>query len=785
VALASRRGSAIVFTDALLNLLDADEAAAICAHELAHIEYYNARRLRRLSAGTLGFVGIAVTLPIAARLIGLSSPVVPLIAWAGLLLSGAVWLARHRQKNETSSDVRAALVTGDPEALIRALTKLYAAGRMPRRLQRELERQATHPSLARRIRDIRLAAGRDAFTRPPDTTIVTPDGHTRVTFGPDRLHWHEGEAATHSLSYSHLSELRVHAWSAGRTSLVAVERAGRRWEVPLGAADISAVQAALDAVDQQLGDPAARSPWSAAARGVAGVAAMFALWAGQLSAGLVAALAMARPTRRLRAAAGTASVAAGFLSLRASLESGDALVGGRALMISFAILTIAAGVGLLILVVARPEDPPMPGRDRTTQVVAALGAFAALFVGVLVAQSRDVVAFHIWSRSLSIAAILPLALAAALAVWDRRPVRYLSVPVGSVGALVLAASFPAFLDAFGRDPMLVRADALRWKMLPPAPFSEFPLNFAAAELRLSPKGRQIAVVAATEHEDGPVIFHLGPAGGALKPLTASDLVFIDDDHVLILEPRGSGYDLRHANAATPDETLWVQHVDGLLTAELSVGPDDRTWRVVGSDSSGRLVHVEGVIGADTSTHGRWTSNSTRGAMVAVTSTGTSAVVVETRYGSGPPLGLWQLAAFMPTSMTESHIWAVGPNGDTSLGVSRLDVRCVTEQRGPQRLACIAFDGSRSRLVSIDPRTRELTPIAHVDGRLYSYARLAHGWLSGWQGQGPVAIRLDSREGFRVASSPNQAVSHLAAAGGVIGALSYGNGVSSVRLYALD
>src|SRR5262249_2678799 len=48
-ALPSRRGSSVLYTDTLLRLLDLDEAAAITAHEIAHLEYYDASRLRTLN----------------------------------------------------------------------------------------------------------------------------------------------------------------------------------------------------------------------------------------------------------------------------------------------------------------------------------------------------------------------------------------------------------------------------------------------------------------------------------------------------------------------------------------------------------------------------------------------------------------------------------------------------------------------------------------------------------------------------------------------------------------
>src|SRR5574337_820218 len=64
-AFPSRRGSAVLFSDTLLTSFDADELTAIFAHEVAHLEYYNALRLRRMNfvmAFVIALGGLAVPL---------------------------------------------------------------------------------------------------------------------------------------------------------------------------------------------------------------------------------------------------------------------------------------------------------------------------------------------------------------------------------------------------------------------------------------------------------------------------------------------------------------------------------------------------------------------------------------------------------------------------------------------------------------------------------------------------------------------------------------------------
>src|SRR5262249_46207009 len=142
------------------------------------------------------------------------------------------WMARDRQQNETASDLRAVELSGNAEALVRALTKVYTFSRVPRRVDAEMERMASHPSLARRIRAIRAAAGVTQPAALPQPESVR-GGATVVTFETDRLHWQESEGVAHMLSYAHLTELRLHARATGSPRLVAVERGGRRWEAVL------------------------------------------------------------------------------------------------------------------------------------------------------------------------------------------------------------------------------------------------------------------------------------------------------------------------------------------------------------------------------------------------------------------------------------------------------------------------------------------------------------------------------------------------------------------------
>ena len=120
-------------------------------------------------------------------------------------------------------------LTGNPEALVRGLVKVHAMARIPRRWDADLERHLSHPSLKRRIQDIRAAAGTPPAALGDTAVFESSDGAARAVFGGDSLEWIEGTSA------SRLGHDRLR--SCGSATRLVRPACGdgsqRQWQMPL------------------------------------------------------------------------------------------------------------------------------------------------------------------------------------------------------------------------------------------------------------------------------------------------------------------------------------------------------------------------------------------------------------------------------------------------------------------------------------------------------------------------------------------------------------------------
>jgi hypothetical protein len=636
---------------------------------------------------------------------------------------------------------------------------------VPRRVDSRLERYDTHPSLARRIRDIRSAAGAAPAALTTAARFQSEDGHTTVIFGEASLEWLDEESVTHVVPYTRLTELRLDARGGRPPRLVVRAGAAAPWEMPLLPQDVTVVQAVLDEVDGHLG--AASHPRTipfAFGRVVIAFLSALALALGHLAVAFVGLLAFIRPAAAFLGAAGIAALIAAVVALRDHGSSAGLLLGAPSAMTSAILIGMAW---------TRRRSPA--GRDWP--LVAALALTGVLATAALTLGGIGVVPLHQATRSSASPPILLAALAATLVFRGTRRSRVAAAGVMLAALSTTAAGSQAFLDRFGRDPFLLATPRLIDAELGGTAAHEFDVPDATTGIRLSPDGRVLA--AALEPEDDPAIpstFHVGRAGRAPVAFQAEDLIFVDSDRIVLVDAGERGTTLRMVDLAAPEEPQWSVYAADLVAPSLSVDGAAMRWRVMGWTAARGLVRAEGRIGMPEIERTVWPAPQTRDAYVeAVAAAGHRALIVESRISRSPLQGIVSSTMWMPLLYRiESRYWSLDRDGRRELGSSALHAECSAAPLPGTTLACSAFDGSRTRFFRIDPATGETTPVGYVEGRFVGLDSHGEEWLPGWANGTPAAISLATREIVRLRGSRG-AVSQLHVSGHHLAALMVGDG----------
>ncbi len=775
VALPSIAHPLVLVSSTLVERLDEDETAAILAHELAHIDHYTPRVLRTASFVMYGLIAASALVAPAVRLLPQSRDAL-LMLWPAALIAALVLRGRHRQKHETESDLRAVAITGNPDALVRALTKLHAFARLPRRWDSEFEKRATHPSLARRIQAIHAAAGTSPASLAEPAVFLSPDGTRSATFHSDRVEFTEGRAGCHAIAYGLLTMLRVDAKASGAPRLVAVDGSNRRWDILLQPGDVARAQAALDVVDARLGAlPASPQMSFAAARWLALAALVTAAAVGQLSASLVAWIGVMQPSVPVLAAAGAAALGAAAVVWR------DHFLWASDPFAWTALALLAYGVVLIALAAFSRHHPSAP---RARQITAALAAGALIACGLVAASGVEAMSLHRSAREWPSAAVLVLAVAGALAFARRPRIRVAAVPVACVGVAVIFLGSAAFLDRFVDDAFLAPAEPLTVTTVTGHPVGELTVPFEVIEARLSPTGRRVAL--SSEDDDERVTIHAGPAGGPLASFEADEALFVDDARLLLLERQRSATLLRLLTLDGGGREVWSRRLP-LWAVRLSFDRSTNSWYVLGRDDADDIIRVSGRISEDNVREERWSGLGIEEADVRSVSNG-AVLAIETRYTSSRfenrLLGVWA-PLIPPVGRSESRFWSIENSGRRSVfATSRLDLVCQTTSGDDAATLCTAFDGIRTRFFAIDPDTRRPSPLASVSGRFYLRGDAGCGWLAGWWDRSLVLVRASTGEAVRIADGEWRSPILLAKADTMFGAVFPRARGSVVRLYSM-
>jgi Zn-dependent protease with chaperone function len=726
----------VAFGDTLLEMLTPDEIVAVFAHELSHLEYYNRPRLLRLRLVTYLLMLAAAVLP--AVLLATASAdawmVNLLWLWPVIVLTLLALRTSKSQAHETESDLRAAALTGDPEAVVRALTKLHHYSRLPRRWPYDFERAASHPSLARRIQALRIQGQAAAPATGPrlvqlgaPTILRSTEPGTFAALDDSRAYWFEGvpaEAAADSMAalrdhatryravaYGDLTELRVAVVRRGGRALLARDRTGKTWSMPLHTDDVGAAQQALDVLDVRLSNHV-REDWPAKARLVATLLALALLLTMDFGwLWIPVLITLARPSAASVAAMGAMLIGRIVLGALAGTLAASPLVVMAWPVAAWvpAVATFAIGVWSCRLAWRWARGDERTGRQSFTLVT--LACLATLLVGAFGVVStssygsQGLLPLSLPSPASSLALLLVGVGAALITYRDALRRRsgavlvILALAVGSLGAV------------FGGVERLLMGRAgpdIAWTTGRAEVVGRFGIDASAYQLHLSPSGHRFAVQTAGRRfaryqDEGtplhPARYTIGTLAGARHTTEALDLRFLDDDRVLALRASPSSDDSLELSVEPADgsksASAWRRAIPLSYAPTMVVDRAAGMWRVTGHDlEAGAVVIVTGKVGGDSVTTMRHLAATVGGRPLHVYRDGTP--LIATFHTSGTPRTL--LTAFNFFSF-RWDIWRVVDGKRESVGtVPGLGFpECAAAGGRDETLLCFVSSPSRNTL----------------------------------------------------------------------------------------
>src|SRR5262249_15775450 len=148
-------------------------------------------------------------------------------------------------------------------------------------------------------------------------------------------------------------------------------------------------------------------------------------------------------------------------------------------------------------------------------------------------------------------------------------------------------------------PFLVTERALPVEILSGTPTADFAIPAMVTDMRLSPSGRKIALlkhpVSAGVVTSVSVVttstFSVGAPGSEFAPLSANDVLFLDDQRLLTLTIAGTDTVLRQVTL--PAQSVdWEQQIRNVHIARLAYRSAAQRWIVTGMSLEGHLVAVE-------------------------------------------------------------------------------------------------------------------------------------------------------------------------------------------------
>ena len=824
-ALPSLRQPRVAFGDSLLELLTADEIVAVFAHEVSHLEHYNRRRMARIRFITYLLILGGTALPAAIYATAPALTWIVKLAWPVIVLTLLALRVSKSQAHETESDLRAGALTGDPEAMVRALTKLHHYSRMPRRWPYDFERAASHPSLARRIQALRTQGTAAATSEKPKLAapivLRSTEPGAYAVLDDGRAYWFDGVPTTatapslnelrelaasyRAVAYADLSELRVAVVRGGGRALLTRDSSGRTWSMPIREEDVAAAQQALDVLDVRLGNHP-REDWPMNARAAATLLALTLVGAGDFGwTWLPILLTLVRPSAGALAAMGSMVIGRVLFSALAGTLGASAL--GTSWAAVWLIVTAMLGVGAWSCRIAwrwtRGDHKPI---QRSFALVA-LATILVLLVGAL-AMSRyagtpAIRSPFVASTELGTAlALVLLGVGVGLATY-RDNLRRRSGAAVAVLALVLAGV------NVGGSGLLTARSAITWTSAKADVAGRMAVSGGGAyRLHLSPTGQYFAVQRpgprparyADSGDDEAVSlwrFTLGTVGGGQRATEAFDLAFVDDAHILVLRPTptsGDSLDLSVERVAVGDSTAtWRRTIPAYFAPTLMLDRVTGTWRVNGYDTEGSaFVTSVGRIGSDSVSTTRLTQGLVGGRPLHTYRDGTS--LIATLHGTfGWGRMMLSMFGFYPYRW---DIWHVANGVRRSVGDVPGLPECGAASNQDDTAVCVVQGRSGMTLWSISRDSTGATPLGTLATDADRWDIGANGRVAAISRDGDMLALVDAttRRGTRISlggvqlqgtTAPSLTfTTDVAVASDIVATLVVREGKSEVILYRL-
>jgi hypothetical protein len=377
-----------------------------------------------------------------------------------------------------------------------------------------------------------------------------------------------------------------------------------------------------------------------------------------------------------------------------------------------------------------------------------LAVVAALLIVAVVSQGLDIVDLHRSARDLPSATVLLVALAGALFFSTDRRERIAGLGAALVAGVITSIASTPFLDRFGTDPFLVPSRPLRWIALDASPIVTLDVPSNTSRIALSPSGQSVAVYNTKNDPDDTGEVQVGRVGGTLSLMRADDVLFVSDDELLILSSHEQSTLVHAETLGVSREVLWQREIENLSEPTLSLNRVTKRWSVIGQDDEDGIVRVGGALDGSEIEKKRWSLEQDEdGYITAMTSSGSDALIHETRYQPGllsrTLPSRWTAAQTMLylSARPVSHFSTISEHGQRRSYDSKLDVACIPDVLPDGAFACTAYDGSRTHIVTIRSGWDRAVSVGFVEGRFLTDRSGVEGWLTGWSVGRPAAIHL--------------------------------------------